>query len=202
MDLICGGETIILTLLLNCSSIFLLSVCMLGMLVSLLDQNLDQLGNIGDLPVSSLLPMLHDEVFAVNEDSTALSAFKLMTSKGIRGVAVTNSSGEIVDSVSVRDLRALGDEENNFYDRLQMTVKQFKAKAREVFKLQTPVAPVTITPNDSINSLIKRFDDGNLHRVFVIDPTGKLAKRTITQRSLLKFILVRAGLQGDTLQEC
>ena len=132
------------------------------MLISLIDQNLVRLGNLGDLPVTSLLSTLGQDhsVIVASESQTSASAFRLMSERGVRGLGVVNSSGELVDSMSVRDLRALGDDDKHFYERLNLSISKFKAKAREIFKTQTPLTPIVVTQSDDIATLIRRFDDG------------------------------------------
>lgn len=58
--------------------------------------------------VSQILPGLRDELVLVNEHDLAIDGFKVLVKHNISGCGVVNNSGEIVDVLSVRDLREIG----------------------------------------------------------------------------------------------
>lgn len=64
-------------------------------------------------------------------------------------VAVVDANGVLVDNLSVRDLRIIGDHLQHFL-RLYLTVATFKATCRHEFARQTPAKPITVTEKNTI----------------------------------------------------
>lgn len=54
----------------------------------------------------------------------ALTAFKLMVSNNVSGLAVVNAAGELVDTISVRDLRGMGATAENWTNLWSSVVGQ------------------------------------------------------------------------------
>ena len=80
-----------------------------SMIISLLDQHLDRMGSLATgHTVEEIMPGLIDELRCVQETDMALTAFKSMVTHNVSGLAVVNSKGELVDTISVRDLRGMG----------------------------------------------------------------------------------------------
>ena len=127
-------------------------------------------------------------------------------SQNLTGLGVTNSDGALVDIISVRDLRGIGVKAEHF-QRLWHSVKRYKEAVRAEFKRQTPPTPIRVTADDTLQSVIKKMDDGNIHRVFVVErgvkkdstsgEAGELWRPThvITQRDVMRFLLFKMGLQ-------
>ena len=116
--------------------------------------------------------------------------------KGISGLGVNDSKGQLVDIISVRDLRGIGVKAEHF-ERLWHTVKAYKEEVRRDFRRQTPPAPIHVTENDTVEHVVRAMDDGNIHRVFVVDKTehgGVKATHVITQRDVMRFLLFKSRL--------
>lgn len=108
-----------------------------------------------------------------------------------------NAAGYLVDSISVRDLRGIGTQVEHF-ERLWHTVKQYKEEVRKEFPRQTPKTPIAVTLNDDVQTVIQRMDDGNIHRVFVVEKEAENQLKplhVITQRDVLKLICFKCGLE-------
>jgi len=164
-----------------------------SMIISLIDQNLTKLGDLRFEKVRDITGGLQQEVKIVQEDSTAISAFKTMTSLGISGLGVVSSTGALVDVISVRDLRGIGCKVEHF-ERLWFSVKRFKKEVRDEFPNQTPFFPITCILEDDIQSVIKKFNDGNLARVFVVNADMKPV-HVITQCDILRVLIYRLGME-------
>ena len=54
----------------------------------------------------------------------ALTAFKLMVTHNVSGLAVVNAAGELVDTISVRDLRGMGATAENWTNLWSSVVGQ------------------------------------------------------------------------------
>jgi CBS domain-containing protein len=186
-----------------------------SMVVSLLTQNVNLLGKLKDAPVSQMEPILAKELLSVREDQKAIDAFRIMSEKNVSGVAVLDDKGLLVDTLSIRDLRGIGTNASRGR-RLHLTVKEYKAQARIDYPTQTPREVLNVTSTDTIHRVIELMDDGNIHRVFLVDQqapssassaaaaggdaapsstTGLKPKSVITQGDLLRFLAVQTGLQ-------
>jgi len=125
-----------------------------------------------------------------------------MIQHNISGLAVVNSAGELVDTISVRDLRGMGVTADN-WNRLWDNVLDFKTSCRKMFPAQTPAKPIYVTKNDSIHKVIKSMDDGNIHRIWVCEMRGgkPIPTHVISQRDILRFMLHLSGLKSTALED-
>jgi len=175
-----------------------------SMIISLLDQHLDKLGSLAtNHTVQELLPGLFDELKQIDENQLALSAFKKMVQDNVSGIAVVNAAGELVDTISVRDLRGMGTTAED-WTSLWLDVKAFKAKCRSKFSAQTPMKPIYVTKSMTLENIIKKMDDGNIHRVFVAEQRSNgalIPSHVISQRDVLRFLLHLSGLKSTSLED-
>lgn len=97
-----------------------------------------------------------------------VEAFKQMTQHSIEGVAVVNSSGKLVDSISVTDLKLISPNSNNFRFLWEVPA-QFKknhlSRCPELKKNQM----VVCTSTDTLVSVAHRMVIDRVHRVFVVN---------------------------------
>jgi len=176
-----------------------------SMIVSLLDQNLAKLGKYRSTKVNELHSVLGPLV-TVRDDSKAIEAFKLMADRGLSGIAVVDEKGFLVDNISVRDLRGIGQKPTDFTNLFQ-TVKVFKERERTMFPVQIPSKPIHCTSNSAIEDVIKLMDDGNMHRVFEVEEeteqvqasaSSSAAKlkpcKVVTQTDLIRFLALKMGV--------
>jgi len=172
------------------------------MVISLLDQHMERLGSLRYKKVEEMIPGLFEDLRSVHETDMALTAFKQMVTHNVSGLAVLNDKGEIVDTISIRDLRGMGSVAED-WSNLWLNVSEFKTVCREKFKQQTPAMPIFVSKNDTLETLIKKFDDGNIHRVFVAEVRdGKpIPSHCISQRDILRFILYLSGLKPTSLED-
>jgi CBS domain-containing protein len=145
-----------------------------SMMISLLQQNKHMLTELLQEPVRNLEPFLSPVALTVRESDKAIEAFKKMAEENVSGVAVVNSLGELIDTVSIRDLRGIGTNAAK-WRRLALSVAEFKRLARADFARQTPEQPLYVKPTDTLDSVLKLMDDGNIHRIWeceVIESQG------------------------------
>jgi len=173
-----------------------------SMVISLLDQHLDRLGSLCSHTVTEMLPGLSDELCAINETDMALSAFKMMVQHNVNGLAVVNANGELVDTISVRDLRGIGVTADRWTD-LWRSVKEFKAICRQNFPQQTPAQPIFVTKDSTMEQVIKAMDDGNIHRIFVCEVRNEkpIPTHCISQRDVFRFLLWLCGLKASSMED-
>lgn len=175
-----------------------------SMVISLLDQNFHRMDNIRVQPVNTIIPGLGRELVVVNESQPAIEAFYLMCHNNVTGLAVVDAEGVLVDTISVRDLRGMGPTAEHF-ERLWLSVKEFKAKCRQLFAQQTPASPLHVFAEDTLETVIRKMDDGNIHRIFVCTKANgnsdkPIPTHVIAQRDVFRFLLFQMGLVPDTIE--
>lgn len=100
----------------------------------------------------------------------AIDAFKILKNEGITGVAAVDTAGRVADVISCRDLRGINPDSNTFRF-LWNTIDFFKDQVRENYP-DTPTRPVTISPNSTLESILRTMVDNKIHRLFVVSDTG------------------------------
>jgi len=162
----------------------LVTIITQSQVIKILDKNLNMLGEKKNKPVMKL-DNYYERVVSVHEDSVAMDAFRLMVEKDITGVAVIDNEGKLTGTVSIRDLKAISTDTRMFW-RLYQTCKNFllKVKSGETTG-DRPRSPVTVKATDTLEIVIKKLNEHNIHRVFIIDD----AKRPIGVISLKDILL-------------
>lgn len=112
----------------------------------------------------------------VLETDTAMNAFLTMELEGVNGLPVVDAEGVLVDCISIRDLRGVGANGSSFH-RLFFAVSTFKDLVRREYPRlappthyshkPSPVSAVYVTPSATLEEVIDKMSDGNLHRVFI-----------------------------------
>lgn len=150
-----------------------------SMLVSFLRQNKTKWhSSFRTLKVEDFVddPRGKKDLQTVKDNELAINAFLKMEEEDVHGLPVVNSRGELTGCISVRDLRGVGTDGSKFY-RLYRTVQSFKdamldeharlAPTTHYSAKTVPSTAVYVTPNSTMEDVIAKMDDGNLHRVFV-----------------------------------
>jgi len=160
-----------------------------SMMISTISQNLEYLADGGDLKVSSFYDDLNYWVDTCRDSDEAHTAFEKMVSTNRTGLPVVDSSGVLVDTLSVRDLRGIGTNAERFR-WLWNSVRDFKAQARVMYPNQTPWHPIVCTRDSTVKEVLSLMADGDIHRVFVVNTIGhNVPVRVISQRDILKVLL-------------
>lgn len=112
----------------------------------------------------------------VREDEHVINALLRMEDEDVLGLPVVDHEGILTGCISVRDLRGVGHDGAKFF-RLYRTVKSFKALCAEEFdrlaptthysNKTVPASAVYVTPEATMEDVMNKMDDGNLHRVFI-----------------------------------
>jgi len=152
----------------------LFTVITQSQLIKILGLNLDIVGDVKNKPVMATDRYLQD-VYTVHEDSIAMDAFRLMAEKEVGGLAVIDSDGKLTGVISVRDLKAISTDARMFW-RLYQTVKNFLLKIRKENNEtggDRPRSVVTVKPADTLETVIHRLAEHDIHRIFVVDDHKK-----------------------------
>jgi CBS-domain-containing membrane protein len=121
-------------------------------------------------------------VVSVHEKDTVFDTLQVLCKQRLSGVAIVNESSELVANFSMSDLR------NCTYDILTfmtMSVMEFLAH-RSPLSLE----PVVITPDATVNEVLKTLADSKLHRMWIVDkgnhPQG-VVTLTDVMNTLMRF---------------
>jgi len=157
-------------------------------LTRFLHDHIKELGTVKDKPLSEISHG-HNQVISVHEDETAIRAFNIMLTNNVTGIAVVDSSGKVVDNISLRDLKAIQHDGRMFW-RLYQTCKNFLMKIRKEFAKEDarPSRVVVLTPKDTLESVINLCNNHNIHRVYVVDENKKPIS-VISLRDILNEII-------------
>jgi CBS domain-containing protein len=177
------------------------SILTQSMLISWLRQNKPLLGTLRTTLVSDILEQLPNasKLISVNQSEKAINAFNQMAASKVSGLPVVDEEGLLVNSISIRDLRTVGTS-GEFFHRLFRDIKQFKQLAREEhLKLaprthystkQVPRSGLFVTPEDTIENVLDKMYDGNVHRVYVCnDRSLPKPVSVISQVDVLRMVL-------------
>lgn len=165
-----------------------------SMFISLFSQQMSRLGSLKYVWVSNFVQSLALFPFVVQEDSLALNAFKMMVKHNVSTLGVVDKDGCLVNSISVSDLHGMGCNTEHF-QRLWYPVKRFKLTVQTVRK------PSVVTLTDTLETVIRRMDDGYVHAVFVVDHSrspNMIPLHVITQSDVLRAIRNQMGI-GSTI---
>jgi CBS-domain-containing membrane protein len=161
-----------------------------SMFISLFSQEMHRLGRLKNVFVSELVPSLTASPWLVDEQSLAINAFKLMAKHNVSGLGVVDGTGCLTGTISVSDLHGMGCKGEDF-DRLWHPVNLF------IRSTQTRRAPSTVMLLDSVETVIRRMHDGDIHHVFVVVEGSEGASvpvHVVTQRDVLKFLCKSMGV--------
>jgi len=123
------------------------------------------------------------EVHVIRDDTRAIFACQLMSEKRLNSVAVVNQEGQIVETFSVKDLRGIGLDAHHIW-RLFMPVVAYKKKQSDLFPA-FPNTLVTVSLNDTFETVLSLFVANKVHNVWVVDghkhPTHEITPNKIIQ---------------------
>jgi len=151
--------------------------------------------------VAEMIPHLNWVIHTIKESEPAINGFNEMEAKKVHGLAVVDNNGFLVDQISMRDLRGVGDAGQSFW-RLYQPIKDFKNYVRLRFPKQAPAThfsarraptlPLYVTKDDTFETVLEQMNDGCIHRIFVCseDERGNpTPTHVISQRDILCQVL-------------
>jgi len=165
------------------------SVITRSMLIGWVYNNMNTtLKAISKLPVS-LIPA-SSYASSIRDDERAIKAFGIIARERVSGVPVVNKFGDVVDFVSMRDLRGMSANSDSFL-RLWHNVITFKNEIRSSFPNQTqPFPNLYLLPSDDLKTAVKMFDKDRVHRLVVVrSDTDRRPLHILSQSDVLRFIL-------------
>jgi len=166
----------------------LVSVVTQSQMVEFTFRNISLLGAKGSKLVKDMPYNLH-EVFHVKPSDIALKAFTVMSEKNVSGIAVLDDNGILVDQISMRDLKAMAPNGRLFW-RLYKPVSDYlenvKKSHTDTHAKERPDTIVTVTPNDTLETVLGLLVHHRIHRVYIVEsPQNKKPLGLITLRDIM-----------------
>jgi CBS domain-containing protein len=156
--------------------------------VDFLAKNQHLIGDKMNKPVSQCESASKPRILSVTEDSLAIDAFNAMVEKGVSGVAVIDKDGVLKGNISLRDIKLISYHARLFW-RLQQTVGNFLTKLKAEYVAQgRPSSLVTATETDTLGTIIKTLSAHQIHRVYIVDSSGKAVGLLSLKDVLLEII--------------
>eukprot|EP00732_Lithocolla_globosa_P001002 Lithocolla_globosa_v1_NODE_418_length_4113_cov_48.143420.p2 type:complete len:375 gc:universal NODE_418_length_4113_cov_48.143420:2860-3984(+) len=149
--------------------------------VRFLNDHFYELGTIKDLPIHVIKRNMRP-IVSISSSDTALEGFQLARQRGITGVGIVNSVGELIGHLSYRDMRVLG-RKGQFFQLLQLPVMEYlsylypKVASREIPEGSEDVDKrqriVTVTLYDTFETALRRLVENNVHQAYIVDETDR-----------------------------
>lgn len=152
----------------------LITVITQSQIVQILNKHLDSFGERKNKPVA-MMDRFFEDVYTIHEDAVAMDAFKMMVEREVSGLAVIDTDGKLTGTISVRDLKAISVDARMFW-RLYQTVKNFLLKIRKENNEtggDRPRSVVTVRSSDTLETVVKRLAEHDIHRIFIVDELKK-----------------------------
>jgi len=160
-----------------------------SMAIDFLWQNIEMIGKLADKRVDEIQLLRNHVITQVDEHTTAIVAFREMVNRKEDHIAVVDTLGNLVDNLSLRDLRGIRPDGKVFY-RLWSTVKEFKLKVREEFPEKSPPGPIYVLPTNTLYQVVEIMAVKHVHHVFVVESaSSRKPVRSITQTDIMKEVL-------------
>jgi len=145
-----------------------------------------ELGSIKNMPVYRMSG-LPTTVQTISEKDPAIQAFSKMIEHHIGGLAVLNDEGKVVNDISMRDLKGVAGDLRLFW-RLYESTATFMNHVHAEYKQQRPTNVQTVNSLQTLDTVIKKIVENNIHRVYVVDDQGKPVS-VVTLHDILRTIV-------------
>jgi len=163
----------------------LISILTQSQLVEFAWKHIELLGNTKRVKMVSEMGYNLHEVVSIKPTDVVMQAFTLMVEKNITGVAVVNNHGQLVDQISLRDLKAVASD-GHLFARLYKPAEVFLHHLKTESKFDRPKEVVFCTKNNTLEQVMGMLIHNHIHRVFVVDSeTHKKPIGIITLRDVL-----------------
>eukprot|EP00457_Paulinella_chromatophora_P009366 gb/GEZN01009430.1/.p1 GENE.gb/GEZN01009430.1/~~gb/GEZN01009430.1/.p1 ORF type:complete len:333 (-),score=41.69 gb/GEZN01009430.1/:283-1281(-) len=165
-----------------------------SMIISQLRKALPLMGADAQRTIASLITV--KRVQTISENAAACEAFKIMDQTSVTGIAVVDDMGHLVDTISVRDLKAVKYDASSFY-RIWWPVKRFK----EIVRKESPFEQhlrhrgnaLWVTEDEPIEKVIIMMATNHVHQVFVVKSGNDPAPiHIITQADVIRLFVPTA----------
>jgi len=150
-----------------------------SMLINFLWTNIEILGSLAELKVSSILT---DKLILVPSDMKAIAALQLMIRDDIEEVGVVNAEGRLHSRFSYQNVQGLTCDAKGFFKLWDEPV--------ESFTKENPKTQTTVLMTDTIYEVIERMAFWRLRSIFVLESQESMRPiQVITETSLLQYLI-------------
>lgn len=111
------------------------------------------------------------DVISIQESDKAANAFRLLAEKNVSGIAVVNSSKQLVGNISVRDLRVIKSNAS-FLKLLSLPITAYAEAV--VTESGVPKSVITCNPQDTYRTVLERVVSNKVHRCYVVNENNEL----------------------------
>jgi len=150
----------------------LLTIITESQVIRMLRRNKDLLGSKAYMPVREMRCFQRSVVVSIRTNEDAILGFTKLALNQIRGLAVVDDNGRLVDNLSMRDIRGIASDAR-FFMRLSRPVISFLQQVKDEFKDSRPWDVVWCRPDAMISDVLTLFELQRIHRVYVVDQQHK-----------------------------
>jgi len=152
--------------------------------VQFLSEKVSAYPELGLKKISELGMGNAENVYSLKGDEPSVNAFMMMLDKGVRGLAVVNNQGQLVDAISASDIKGLiyGD----FFSDLRQPVLNYLPKVRIL--MGKNLGPIYCSSDSTLEYVLKKLNQEGVHRIFVVDE-NKHPVRVLSLKDILKALL-------------
>jgi CBS domain-containing protein len=139
-------------------------------LVEYVHKNIHRIGTKINLPVSHFHEAIKP-VATISEHKITIDAFKMMKLKKVTGIAIVNDNQEIMDVLSIKDLKLIVHDEK-FFQKLYQPISKF-LKELDLKDHKRPKEPVVCHKDATLETVVKKLTEHHIHRMFITDDANK-----------------------------
>jgi len=151
----------------NNSNRHLLSILTQSQLINFVYENLPLLGSKKDLLVKNMIG-IENQVITCKSSVLAIDAFKLIEENNINGIGIVNDAGQLIDTLSVRDLKGISADGALFW-KLYKPVEEFLEFLKNDLTTLRPRNAMYVYGNDTFETVLTKIYTNQIHRIFIVD---------------------------------
>ncbi|KYR01823.1 hypothetical protein DLAC_01836 [Tieghemostelium lacteum] len=165
-------------------------------LVKWMDRHKSMLGETGELNLEEIGMYTKDKtLISINCNSLAIDAFRILAFNNIYGLPIVSDNGEIMDNISVVDIKFT-----------KFDLAKFMQPLSEFFipnlasKYPVPLrTPIICTPQSRLREVIGKITSCKVHRIFIADEQVDAGivfapKVVVSVSDIVRVILIMCGI--------
>jgi CBS domain-containing protein len=157
-----------------------------SMIVGWLFINLEKNPQMKSIHVQDVIPCDRKELPIVKIESTAMDAFRLMTSLHVQSVGIVDDSGALVDILFMKDIYVIT-YDCELYTRLSLPVRKFKEKVRQAGYSKKMTV---IKPTDTLHDLVNSLEQNAVTQIFVCADDHNKPQSIVTAADVIRFVFL------------
>jgi len=120
------------------------------------------------------LKIVHEGVISLEENATVLEGLKLMQSKGLSSIALTDKKGAVTSNFSMSDIKYLIhlDQLNLLHHTCAQFIQEVRLKKDQENDYKTSLPVFVITKDQTLEHVVGKLQATRTHRVWVVQSPG------------------------------